>query len=73
MNSGDLAYDLSLAARAQQRPAHGEALPVPAPADIPKRVDRGADWPLMFAFFTPVVAAYAAIAYGVYAFVNAAF
>jgi hypothetical protein len=29
-------------------------------------VDRGKDWPLAVVFFTPVLAAYAAIGYGIF-------
>jgi hypothetical protein len=73
MNSGGLTYEPSLPAHAGLF-ADGEALPADdASAGIPERVDRGNDWPLVLAFFTLVVAGYAAIAYGVYAFVNTAF
>ena len=79
MNSGKLAYEPSLTTHAEGQLAHRAALPADeAPADeasaaIAERVDRGTDWPVVFAILTPVVAAYAAIAYGVHAFVNAAF
>ena len=72
--SGEPAYEPALPANAERLPAHTETLPVvEASADIPEGFDRGKDWLVVFAFLTPVVAAYAAIAYGVYAFVNAAF
>jgi hypothetical protein len=74
MNSGGITYEPSLSAHAEGLPAPVETLPASeASAGIPERVDRGNDWPLVFAFFTAVVAAYAAIAYGMYAFVDAAF
>ena len=74
MNSGGLTYEPTLPSHTEGLPAHGEALPAgEVSAGIPERVDRGRDWPLVFAFFTPPVVAYAAIAYGVYSFVNAAF
>jgi hypothetical protein len=70
--SGEPAYEPSLPAHVERLPSHSEALPVvEASEDIPERVDRGTDWLLVFAILTPIVAAYAAIAYGVYAFVAA--
>ena len=67
MNSGGLAYEETLPAYAAGLPAYGEALPVADAADdVPESFDRGKDYPLAFVIFTPVVAAYGAIAYGVY-------
>ena len=43
--------------------AYGEARRV-APSGA--HVDRGKDWPLAAIFFTPVIAAYIAIGYGVF-------
>lgn len=43
--------------------AYGEARRV-APSTT--HVDRGKDWPLAAIFFTPVIAAYIAIGYGVF-------
>jgi hypothetical protein len=73
MNSGGFTYEPSLPTHGEGQPAR-EALPADeASAAIPERVDRGKDWPLVLAILSPIVAAYAAIAYGVYAFVNAVF
>ena len=67
MNSGGLAYEETLPAYAEGLAAYGEALPVAdAAADVPESFDRGKDWPLAFVIFTPVVAAYGAVAYGLY-------
>ena len=43
--------------------AYGEARRVAPSATY---VDRGKDWPLAALFFTPVIAAYIAIGYGVF-------
>jgi len=43
--------------------AYGEKRPVAASAEC---VDRGKDWPLAVMFFTPVIAAYVAIGYGLF-------
>lgn len=55
MNSGGLAYDEALPGHpGGGLPAYGEALPVVGAADdVPERFDRGKDWPLAFAVFTP--------------------
>ena len=68
MNSGGLAYDEALPRHpGGGLPAYGDALPVVEAADdVPERFDRGKDWPLAFAVFTPVMAAYGAAAYGLY-------
>ena len=67
MNSGGLAYEEALPAYAEGQPAYGEALPVGEAADEPpESFDRGKDWPLAFAVLTPVIAAYGAIACGLY-------
>ena len=74
MNSGDLTYEETLPAYAEGLPAYGEALPVADVADdVPESFDRGKDWPLAFAVFTPVVVAYGAIAYGLYLAADAIF
>ena len=67
MNSGALTYEETLPAHAEGLPAYGDALPVNEVADgLPGSLDRGTDWPLVFAFFAPLVVAYGAIAYGLY-------
>ena len=67
MNSGGLTYEETLPAYAQGLPAYGEALPVADAAEnVPESFDRGKDWSLAFAIFTPVAAADGAIAYGLY-------
>ena len=67
MNSEVQAYEETLPAYAEGLPAYGEALHVAdAAEDVPESFDRGKDWPLAFAVFTPVVAAYCATAYGLY-------
>ena len=67
MNSGGLTHDETLPAYAEGLPAYGEALPVvEAAGDVPESFDRGKDWPLAFVILAPVVAAYGAIAYGLY-------
>ena len=67
MNSGGLTYEETLPAYAGELPAYDRALPVlEAADDVPERFDRGKDYPLALAIFTPVVAAYGAIAYGLY-------
>ncbi|HUG64377.1 MAG TPA: hypothetical protein VMK83_04100 [Gaiellaceae bacterium] len=71
MNSGGFAYEETLPAYAEGLPAYGEALPVDAAEDGPESLDRGKDWPLAFGIFAPVVAAYAAVAYGLYLAVHA--
>ena len=76
MNSGGLGYESTLPAHAEGPLAHGKALPEiedspVAPAS--ESVDRGTDWPLLVAFFAPIVAAYAAIAYGLYVAAHALF
>lgn len=72
MMSEGLAYEETLPAYADGRPAYGEALPVSdAAQDASERLDRGKDWPLVIAFVTALVAAYGAIAYGLYVAANA--
>jgi hypothetical protein len=72
MSSGGLSYEEALPAYAEGRPAYGEAVTVIEAADeVAERFDRGKDWPLAFAIFTPVIAAYGAIAYGLYVVANA--
>ena len=67
MNSGGQAYEETLPAYAEGQPAYGEApTDVEAADDVPEVFDRGKDWPLAFAVFAPVLAAYGAIGYGVY-------
>jgi hypothetical protein len=74
MNSGGLTYEPSLSAHAEGLSAQGETLPASeASAGIRERVDHGKDWPLVFAFFTPVVAAYGGIAFGLYKATGAIF
>ena len=74
MNSGGLTHDETLPAYAEGLPAYGEALPVVEAADErPESFDRGKDWQLAFAVFAPVVAAYGAIAYGLYLAADAVF
>ena len=72
MSSGGLAYEETLPAHAEGRPAYGEALPVVEAADeVAERFDRRKDWPLAFTIFTPVVVAYGAIGYGLYVVASA--
>ena len=67
MSSESLAYEGPLRAYAEGQPAYGEALPeIEATDDAAEHFDRGKDWPLAFAIFTPVLAAYGAIVYGLY-------
>ena len=67
MSSEGLAYEGPLRGYAEGRPAYGEALPaVEEIDDVAEHFDRGKDWPLAFAIFTPVLAAYGAIVYGLY-------
>ena len=70
MNSGGLGYESTLPAHAEGLPAHGKPLPEiehsPAAPVASENVERGTDWPLLVAFFAPVAAAYAALAYGLY-------
>lgn len=74
MNSEVLAYEEALPAYAEPRPAYGEALgEVEAVEDVAERLDRGKDYPLAFVIFTPVVAAYGAIGYGLYLAANTIF
>jgi len=77
MNSGGLAYQSTLPAHADGLPAHGKALPgiedSPVAQVASESVDRGRDWPLLVAFFAPIAAAYAAIAYGLYVVAHAVF
>ena len=74
MNSGDLTYEETLPAYAEDLRTYGEALPVADDVeDAPERLERGRDWSLAFAIFTPVVAAYGAIAYGLYLASSATF
>lgn len=74
MSSGGHAYEETVPAHAEAPHAYGEALPVLEGADQrPERLDRGKDWPLAFAIFAPVVAAYCAIAYGLYLAADAIF
>ena len=48
-------------------PAYGEApAVVDTDDDVSERSDRGKDWPLAAVVFTPAIAAYAAIGYGIY-------
>ena len=71
MNSGGITYDETLPAHAEAPPAFGEALPVVETADERPDLDRGKDWPLAFAVFAPVIAAYCAIAYALYLAIGA--
>ena len=74
MHSGGLTYEETLPAYAEGLSAYGEALPVAdAAEDVPERFDRGQDWSLAFAIFTPVAAADGAIAYGLYLAADAIF
>ena len=66
MNSGSLAYDETLPAYAEGLPACGEALAVVDAPEDPEHFDRGKDWPLAFVVFTPVIATYAAVVFGLY-------
>lgn len=72
MSSGGSTYEETLPAYAEGPLARGEALPAAEVATEPSAsLDRGRDWPLVFAFFTPLVAAYAAIAYALYLVIGA--
>ena len=77
MNSGGLAYESTLPAHAEGLPAHAKALPpvehAPVAPVASESVDRGTDWPLVVAFFAPIAAAYAAVAYGLYVIAHAVF
>lgn len=77
MNSGGLAYESTLPAHADGLPPHSKALPgiehSPVAPAASESVDRGRDWPLLVAFFAPIAAAYAAIAYGLYVAAHAVF
>ena len=74
MSSEGLAYEETLPAYAEGRPAYDEALPVvDAANDGDERLDRGKDYPLAFVIFTPVVAAYGSIGYGMYLAADAIF
>jgi hypothetical protein len=68
MSSEALAHDEPLPAYGEPRPAYGEPLAAAVEAidDVEERFDHGKDWPLAFALFAPVLAAYGAIGYGVY-------
>ena len=67
MNSGGLVYDETLPAYAEGVPTSVEALPVVDVAEeIPEHFDRGKDWPLAFVIFTPVIATYVAVVFGLY-------
>ena len=74
MNSGGLGYESTLPAHATVPPAYGEALPEIEDSPVAsENFDGGKYWPLAFAIFAPVAAAYAAIAYGVYVVAHAVF
>jgi hypothetical protein len=74
MNSEGLAYEEPLPAYGEQRPAYSDALAAAEDVDdVEERFDRGKDWPLAFAIFTPALAAYGAIGYGLYLTANAIF
>ena len=77
MNSGGLSYESRLPAHADGLPAHSKALPPvehsPAAPVASENVERRTDWPLLVAFFAPIAAAYAAIAYGLYVAAHAVF
>jgi hypothetical protein len=71
MHSEGLAYEETLPAHAEGLPAYGEAPPVAAADEVAEPFDRRKDWPLAFVIFTPVIAAYAVIGYGIYLAANA--
>jgi hypothetical protein len=72
MNSEALAYEEPLPAYGEPQPVHGEVLPLLAVVDdLDEQFDRGKDWPLAFAIFTPVLMAYAAISVAIYFAVQA--
>ena len=77
MNSGGLAHESTLPAHAEGLPAHGKSLPPvehsPAAPVASESVGRRTDWPLLVAFFAPIIAAYAAVAYGLYVIAHAVF
>ena len=73
MNSGGHAYEEALPAYAEGLPAYGDALPVADPDDVSESFDHGKDWPLAFAIFASVAAAYGAIACGLYLAADAIF
>lgn len=67
MSSEALAYGEPLVA-AERPPLYGDgqlAYERP-PVDVEAQVDRGHDWTLTLVIFMPVLAAYGAIAYGLY-------
>jgi hypothetical protein len=74
MSSGGLTYEQTPAAHAEGLPAYGEAPSVADTAEgAPEGIARDMNWPLAFAIFTPVIAAYGAIAYSIYLAADAAF
>jgi hypothetical protein len=70
MSTGDIAYQEQLPVPRRHGPAYGEVAAPPAPAE-PKQetegpLDRRTEALFALAIVTPVMAAYGAIAYGLY-------
>jgi len=79
MSTGDIVYGEQLPAPRRRGPAYGEVAAQPAPAEPEPEtqtagpLDRRTEGILALAIVTPVVAAYSAIAYGLYLAANALF
>jgi hypothetical protein len=70
MSTGDIAYQEQLPVPRRRGPAYGEVGSPPVPAEPEKEtagpLDRRTEGILAFAIVTPIIAAYGAIAYGLY-------
>ena len=77
MSTGDISYQEQLPVPPRRRPAYGEVEPPRAPAEPEKEtagpLDPRTEAVLAFAIVTPVMAAYGAIAYGLYLAADAIF